>query len=244
MLLIPLYHSIGEGKYSNTLEMFKKHLEYLLENFSIVAPGDELPQKHNAVCLSFDDAFADFYIHVFPLLKEYGIKALLAVPTKYILEKTLVPTEERLAVSYSSAMECYKEKAPYCTWEELKEMVDSGCVVIASHSHSHVDLTSRHADKAVEVCLSKQILEDKLGGKITSFVYPFGKVNHDIHSHVQEQYSYALRIGGAANTCWDTSSKLLYRFNADNLPSPEHPFKKAALCQYAAKGFFNRLLNR
>ena len=85
MLLTLLYHKIGKGKYATPLHVMKQHLSYLHDNFNIVLPGEKLSKGIN-VCITFDDAYFDFYHYVCPLLTDIGIKAVLAVTTNYVLE--------------------------------------------------------------------------------------------------------------------------------------------------------------
>ena len=95
MLIAPLYHKIGRGKYANSLETLEQHFAYIAAHFPSVLPGEDLP-KGTTVCLTFDDAFFDFYHLIFPLLQKYSLKALLAVPTAYIPEIADLTSQERL----------------------------------------------------------------------------------------------------------------------------------------------------
>ena len=60
MLISLMYHHINGKEFSNDLEVFEKHLEYLTKNYMIVTPDDELKLDKN-LCLTFDDAYFDFY---------------------------------------------------------------------------------------------------------------------------------------------------------------------------------------
>ncbi|HWR58715.1 MAG TPA: polysaccharide deacetylase family protein [Thermodesulfovibrionales bacterium] len=241
MLLILLYHRIDAAKYPKRLDMFSAHLRYLSKRYPIVLPGDPLPPGKMSVCLTFDDAYFDFYQHVFPLLTEFRVKTLLSVPTKYILNGTTLDSNARLSVPSDRAMTgaVFEEKAPFCTWDELSEMVATGLVEVASHSHSHRALTEPGADLTEELVASKRRLEDRLHKKITTFVYPFGKVNRRVHSAVAANYPFAMRIGTALNKDWHNSKGLLYRVDADGLPNPAQPFSKTNLSRY----MFNYLVN-
>ncbi len=220
---ILMYHRVGRGKYSNPYEMLASHLKFVKKHYPIVLPGDPLLPRKVSLCLCFDDASFDFYHFVFPLLKKLDLRVLLAVPPKYILNSTTLTPEERLSVPYYLAMQekMYEEKAPFATWEELKEMASSGCVEMASHSYSHPNLTYPYIDAEQEVVLSKKILEEKLPQAITSFVYPFGKVNGAIHRLVTRHYPYTFRIGGALNFNWKMGKFPLTRLSADNLTTPD-----------------------
>ncbi len=184
-------------------------------------PGD--PLKRGALCLTFDDAHYDFYHTVFPLLKQYNLKALLGVPTRYILEKSNLSSEERLSVPYTLAMQdgFFDKKAPFCTWEEIEEMVASGHVQVASHSHAHCNLTFSFVNLQREIIQSKEILEARLKQPVTSFIYPFGRLNGEVHRLVSKHYPYSFRIGSAASFSWDCTRGPISRISADNCGAKE-----------------------
>lgn len=246
MLLVLLYHRINAIKYSNMLDMFQPHIKFIAEHYPVVLPGDPLPSGKIAVCLTFDDAYFDFYHYVFPLLCELKIKALLGVPVKYILDSTTLDSITRLSVPYDETManEVFQKKVPFCTWDEISQMVSSGFVEVASHSYSHRDLTAQDVDLSVEIVRSKAILEEKLPQKITTFVYPFGKINKKVHSFVTRHYLYAMRIGSALNKDWYNSQGLIYRVNGDSLTNPLHPLKNINLSKYYLKYFVNTIRRR
>jgi len=219
MLLALLYHRVSSGKYANSLEMMEEHLSYIAKTFPIALPGDPLSLGKIQVCLTFDDAYYDFYHYVFPLLKKLKLRALLAVPVKYILPTTSIAPEKRLRVPYSLAMEgnTYQELAPFCTREELQEMAGSGSVQIASHSFSHQNLLAPGIDRIKEIIISKKILESWLGVTISTFVYPLGKFDSSLHAEVKLHYPFAMRIGSACNFSWNNHNGLTYRILCDGL---------------------------
>lgn len=229
-----MYHRIGKGKHANSLETFEKHLQ-ILKDFPVVLPGEPLRCFSNSICLTFDDAFFDFYHYVFPLLKKYELKALVGVPVRYILDDTSLSPEERLAIPYTLAMqdEFFTTKAPFCTWKEIREMADSGYVEIASHSFRHGNLTFPFMDLHKEVVESKTIIEKKINRAISSFIYPFGRYNKQVHDYVMKSYDYAFRIGSAINFTWTGGP--LCRISADN--SALRPLlSKKNLALYYLKG--------
>lgn len=234
MLLTFLYHRVSEGKYANTPAMMQEHLRYLSKRHRIVLPGDPLPLSQLPICLTFDDAYFDFYHSIFPLLKELKIGAVLAVPVQYILNSTRESPEKRLSVSYKEAMQgdTYKEKVPFCTWEELKEMAASGYVKIGSHSFSHTDLTKPGIDLAKELIHSKEVLEEKLGIQVDTFIYPLGKFNKEVHSLAKKHYTHVMRIGSAWNVSWKNRNGLIYRIPSDSLKEKGEKLKPSAFISY------------
>ena len=246
MILVLLYHRINNLQYSNSLRMFQSHIRFLSENYPVVMPGDPLTTGKIKICLTFDDAYFDFYHYVFPLLCELKIRALLAVPAKYIIEKTTVEDSARLQVPYDEAMKegTYQEKAPFCTWAELTQMVESGYVEVASHSYSHSNLTGDDADLDGEIVRSKALLEGRLHREVTTFVYPYGKVNRAVHLLASQHYRFTMRIGSALNKDWDNGRRMIYRVNADRLPEPMYPLRMRNLAKYFLKYLSNTVRGR
>ncbi len=87
--------------------------------------GKPLPPR--AVLLSFDDAYLSFYTRVYPLLREFGFPAVLAVVGRWI------DTPQGVATPYGEKGTVVEASFP--SWGELREMADSGLVEIASHTY-------------------------------------------------------------------------------------------------------------
>lgn len=226
MLPVVMYHHINSDDLplSNSEMMMEEHLKLISERFTTAFPGDAL--LSNSICLTFDDGYFDFYYYVFPLLKKYNLKALLAVPSAYILDDTTVEKTKRLSLKHHEIYEGekFREYAPFCTYTELREMVHSGHVAIASHSMNHLNLSDEGVDLQREIVDSKMILEEKIGCRIESFVLPYGKYNADVISLAKEYYPYVFRIGNALNFDWEGIGGLIYRIKGDALKSPHELF--------------------
>ncbi|WP_225352171.1 polysaccharide deacetylase family protein [Arcobacter porcinus] len=238
MLISIMYHHVNSDYCSNDLGIFEEHLKYIKENFKTIFPGEKIEQK--SVCLTFDDAYADFYFLIYPLLKKYNLKALLAIPTKYILKDTDEPELDRLSFKHDDLFDNY-EKATFCTYKELKEMRDSGLIVFASHSHSHVNLLEKDVDLNIELKGSKTILEKELNIKIDSFVFPFGKYNQNILKESKKYYQYNFRIGNAIHKDFSGINGAIYRIDGDNLKTHDEIFRFFNILKYKLKGLVKRL---
>ncbi|MFK5947472.1 MAG: poly-beta-1,6-N-acetyl-D-glucosamine N-deacetylase PgaB [Methylococcales bacterium] len=85
-----------------------------------------LPEK--AILLSFDDGYASVYKILFPLLKAYHYSAVVAVVGTWLQPKmnTMVHYGDRYL----------KPRSDFLSWQQIKEMSDSGLVEIASHSYN------------------------------------------------------------------------------------------------------------
>lgn len=230
-----MYHHVNSDACSNDLDIFEKHIKYISQNFETIFPS-ESKLNGKFACLVFDDAYADFYYLVFPILKKYNVKSLLAVPSKYILDTCENSKEKRMSFKHDDNFIKYKE-GTFCTFEEMKEMLGSGLVQIVSHSHSHVNLLEKDVNLEEELLLSKQILEDKLNIKVETFVYPFGKFDKKIAERVHKIYKYSFRIGNAIHKDFKGIKGINYRVKADGLKTADEIFRFPKILKYKFKAF-------
>lgn len=121
-----------------------------LETFSLT---DCYPSK-DIVLLMADDGWDDNYNYLFPIVKKYRIPFSLAIISSKVSQ---LPSEINNFANES----------------EIKDMIDSKLIYIASHTISHFDLRKLPEDQVkVELCDSKRSLEDMFGIRINSIVYP------------------------------------------------------------------------
>ena len=159
---ILMYHEIGDGPSSLyvSVNSFRAQMHYLQANdYKVVTmaqaremlANNQIPPK--AVVITFDDGYVSVFNKAWPILQEYGFTA-----TVYVC---------------SSFPGLYN----YLTWDNIK-VLHAGGIEIGSHSHTHPALTAVSGTALTqEIVGSKQILEQKLGTKITSFCYPTGAYN-------------------------------------------------------------------
>jgi len=101
---------------------FEKHLRYFRDTGTVVMTldevadliesGQDLPDR--AVILTIDDADRSVYELAFPMLRKYGMRAHLFVPTA------------KVGQPWSDL--------DVCTWEQLSEMEASGYILVGSHT--------------------------------------------------------------------------------------------------------------
>jgi peptidoglycan/xylan/chitin deacetylase (PgdA/CDA1 family) len=126
--------------------------------------GTSLPDK--PVLLTFDDNYLGQYQYAFPLLKQYNYPAVWSVHTGYVGKL---------------------EGKPKATWDQLREMHQSGLITIASHTVNHLNLSALDDDKITkELVDSKQVLERELGISIQYFTYPEGSYSDRVKEKVKE----------------------------------------------------------
>jgi len=131
------------------------------------------------ILISIDDGNASVWPAYQQVFKPRGIKPLLAIYPAIIGKK------------------------PYAlTWEQLRTLSKSGCA-IASHGYYHGKLDeaffTRHPkDFSDEVNLSKKMLEQELGVRVTAFVCPFGVTSAPLRQQLKQagyQQAFVLTWG-------------------------------------------------
>lgn len=83
----------------------------------------KIPLPEKSVLLTFDDGALSGYTQVFPLLKQYKLHAVFAIPTSWIGTK------------HKDAIESYGANN-LMNWDQMREMQNSGLVEFVSHSHN------------------------------------------------------------------------------------------------------------
>jgi peptidoglycan/xylan/chitin deacetylase (PgdA/CDA1 family) len=99
-----MYHYVRDLRHSRypeikglDLNLFIEQIEYLKRHYSIITmeqlilathEGDKLP--HNAVLLTFDDAYIDHYTNVFPVLEKRKLQGSFFTPVKAITENKIL----------------------------------------------------------------------------------------------------------------------------------------------------------
>lgn len=241
-LIILMFHRVCDAQQHFEPTVFATYLQYLIKHYHITLPGKPLDESKVNICLTFDDAYCDFYFYVYPLLQKYNIPAVLGVTTDYIVEQTTLATQTRISVPYPQGMsgDLWCDKVPFCTWVEIQEMHQSGLVEMASHSASHPHLTDPKCDLNKEIIQSKAILTQKLQSTINCFIYPFGDYNSKVHTLVRKHYQYDMRIGSALNKHWETKGPL-YRLDAENHWPLNQPLSDKLLRKMHRKYWANRI---
>lgn len=167
---ILMYHMIGDMKNNSSVmteDNLRIQMQYLKDHgyhpitmqelYDYVTKGEKLPSK--PVCITFDDGYLDSYTIVYPMMKEFGYPWTLFLIT------------DDVGKSYNRM-----------TWEQLKEMADSGAVTIANHTLSHPKLHNlpTRAEKENEIIGANKALKYHLGIDNLWFAYPYGDYDDEV----------------------------------------------------------------
>ncbi len=166
------YHNLNptvRGSMNMSPEKFESQLAWLKNNgftfISLKEAAEYLQGKRatlpaKPVVITVDDGWQSTYTYMLPLARKYNIPMTL-----FIYPETISSGKHAM------------------TWNELKELKQTGLFDIQGHTYTHPNfkqerktLSSAQYEKFVKMELagSKKILEDKLNIKVTLLAWPFG----------------------------------------------------------------------
>ena len=187
------YHEVDRAgdAFAVSHQRLEDHLQFLQkEGYHFVSLDEyvrfcrgELKLPDKSVMITFDDGYRSFYTKAYPLLKKYQAPGMLAIVS-----------------SWTNHEEKPNDVRDTASWEELKEMEDSGLVTVVSHTHamhkqlainpqggrngvvgSHLYFEGRYeTDEEYKTRVSNDINEvqrlfqEKLGHKAQAMVWPYG----------------------------------------------------------------------
>lgn len=213
------YHSIDKTGSSCSVspEEFERQMFFLKEaGYKGVALSRFIARPAcREVAITFDDGFLNNYTDALPVLKRHDFTATFFIPVDYV-GKTAGWLEDKGEFREMSAY-------PLMSWKEIRQMLLEG-MEIGSHSASHPYLSSlSEQGQEREIRGSREILEDRLGGKITSFCYPSGDYNEKTIELVRKAgYTAACTTVWGAHKCADPL--LIRRILIASMVSDEFPF--------------------
>jgi len=179
-----MYHHIqglNEAKEKNqtaltvTPEFFRNQMQYLKDKGYAVVSVDNLitffdsgvvNPSVKAALITFDDAYEDFYRNAYPILKEFGYKAVVFVPTGLV------------------------NNPGYLSWDQINEMASSG-ILFANHTWSHKNVAVSQEVLEREISTADLQLFERGLNSSKVFAYPYGLDNQRAIS-LLEKLNYKL----------------------------------------------------
>ena len=190
---ILLYHHITEEPLNgNEISMispydFRLHMTAIKVNYTPISlrqyfdyvncTDGSVTIPDDPIIVTFDDGYLSNYEIAFPILKELEIPA-----TIFVVTDTVGEMAGGGKVNYS-----------HFTWEQAKEMEESGLIEIQSHTASHAALGKLDTNELViELRKSKYTIEKNLGRECDMIAFPYGSYS-DAVLNAAERAGYKLR---------------------------------------------------
>lgn len=190
-----LYHVVStnpdpNNQYQYSLTEFKKQMDYLKTNgyttlsidqyYSIINKTVSMPSK--PVLLTFDDCTSDFYTNVYPILKQYGMKATQFAVSNWI------------------------DTGGHMTTSQLKTVYANG-IDVQNHTTNHSSLTSlTHDQKYVAINDATTKIRSITNKSPVYCAYPNASYDTDTVLILKNLgYKTGFKVGGGLSK--DTSDK-------------------------------------
>jgi peptidoglycan/xylan/chitin deacetylase (PgdA/CDA1 family) len=219
---ILMYHSISDGPGPTCIDSgtFRMQLQLLAElGYRSVSLEDVIawhdgrsPLPPRPILITFDDGFCDFGRTAWPLLREFGYRAVVFVPTGHVGRSDVWEAAQHRRVGGWDAAAVSQPQSPangrpLMGWDELIRLGGEG-VEFGGHSVHHWDLTQLSgAQVQEEVRGCKAELESQLGATVLGFAPPYGRSTSAIRKVIARSYrlSCGTLLGRAAagSDRWD-----------------------------------------
>jgi peptidoglycan/xylan/chitin deacetylase (PgdA/CDA1 family) len=175
------HHIVPEESPINTnaiisVSEFEQQMKYLYEHGYYTAKLNDIEEflytkkalPENTVLITFDDGYESNYTYAYPILKKYGLNALI-----FLIGGSIESKPQDLKI------------IPKLSFDQIREMTDSGLIEFGSHTFNAHYLIN---EESAFVAMSQELLYedfdnmneffDQIGSpKIKSIAYPYGKFN-------------------------------------------------------------------
>lgn len=222
-LTILSYHEIADREqalipdFAVSPTMFVRQIDWLRNNgYHFVSVDDLLADKagrralpDKAVLITFDDGYRSVYDHAWPLLKMLHIPSVVAVVGIWEEDKGTVNFDGHVI-----------PRDKVMTWQELRELSDSGLVEIASHSYdlhrgipgnpqgnlqpaattrrwlperkTYEDEVSYRKRVEADLKMSSELIKQRIGRGPRIIAWPYGRYNAGLRAAAAR---YGMTIG-------------------------------------------------
>jgi peptidoglycan/xylan/chitin deacetylase (PgdA/CDA1 family) len=196
-----MYHHVNKaGSFINVKpEIFDRQMRFIKDKgyetintrdyIEIIEQKRQIPKR--ALMITFDDGWRDNWLYAYPILKKYGLKAVIFIITSLIAIKRepSINEENYILPDHKGCLSMIRSghsSDVMLSWDEIRQMEDSGLIDIQSHSHTHKrwDKMYKNIDElmlhlSLELRMSKKIIEEKLNKKCFALCWPWGIHNKD-----------------------------------------------------------------
>lgn len=173
------YHDIipekGLSFMRTNKELFFRQMKHIVQKgYKTVRFDDFANDKtlinynHKKLLITFDDGWKSNYTEIFQFMKSNDIRYNI------FLEVGKIGFDPN-----------------YLTWEQIKEMHESGIVGFGAHTYSHPNMSNvSDYDIKKEIYEADSVIEEKLGFKPLDFCFPFGAYSTESLSQIASTNQY------------------------------------------------------
>ncbi len=176
-VMILFYHRVADchpNGWTISRELFARQIDWLQARFELISLATAQQRirrglnERPAVCLTFDDGYAENCDFALPLLIRRRIPCTYFVATDHVLQARPFPHD----------LACGRPLPPN-SLDQLCELLSAG-VEVGCHTRTHADLSVIEDPQVLqdEIATSGHELADYLGAPIRYFAFPYGQPQH------------------------------------------------------------------
>lgn len=204
-LPVLMYHRIADSgsdhlaRYRTSPEQFEEQLAYLRKNgyYGITLRqwwyqiSRRQPLDGRAVLLTFDDGYADFFEHAWPLLDAYKFPATVFVVADAVGGRA----------DWDSDLD---DPPALLDWPTIRRLAAAG-IDFGSHSGSHRSLTTMTPRAALaQERAARATFERELGQPVGTLAYPYGAVDEVVRQTMRAAgYQIGVETSEGMASVWD-----------------------------------------
>lgn len=189
------YHRVADehpNDWTMSCAMFDQQIAWLKQRFDLISLAQAQERIRGgvnyrpAVCLTFDDGYADNCRHAIPLLLKERIPCTYFVSSSFVRTGTPFPHDVARGVPLRPN-----------SIDELRSMANAG-IEIGAHTRTHGDLAQVTDMERLhdEVVGSAHDLEDMVGAPVRYFAFPYG-----LHKNLNAEAFRLAERAGFAGVC-------------------------------------------
>ncbi|MFA9560397.1 stalk domain-containing protein [Evansella sp. AB-rgal1] len=220
-----MYHEFGDNPSSLYVPLgtFREQLEMLIQQgYETITDQDVINYKNNPsyrlpkkpLLLTIDDGYLSNYTDVYPILKEYGLRANIYLiskshPIRFTLEQAREMEDSRVINIQDHTYEHHRRTDGV----NLAGIPVSGGPLLTTikTGETRQDYIHRIRD---DLKKSKEVLENALGKKVNVLAFPFGAYNHEVLKVTRELgYELLITTEPGYNTYESLQTGLVKRIN-------------------------------
>lgn len=161
--------------------------------FAAYLAGEPTPDK--SVLITFDDGYLDNWVYAHPVLREFGMKAVMFIVTDWVKDGPLRPHAGDASAALPPTPSHHDCEAAATSgraadvivhWSEVEAMAAAGTFEFHSHTHTHTRWDKISADPAAkreglsaDLALSRATLVRRLGAVSDHLCWPQGFFDDD-----------------------------------------------------------------
>lgn len=194
-ITVLFYHRVADrprNGWTMPRAAFRRQIDWLARRFEVISLADAQRRVASgwndcpAVCLTFDDGYADNCEYALPLLLRKGLPFTYFVSTNHVLRGDFFPHDLDAGAPLRPNSRA-----------EVKALASAG-VEIGAHTRSHADLRRAPHEQAVrdEIVGAKEELEQAIERPVRYFAFPFG-----LHANLTQAAFRVAHRAGFAGVC-------------------------------------------